>query len=54
MPLIALGVTACEYDDSALKADVNDLKDRITALEGQVNQMNEDIASLQDIINVLK
>lgn len=53
MPLIALGVTACEYDDSALKADVNDLKDRITALEGQVNQMNEDIASLQDIINAL-
>lgn len=53
MPLIAIGITACEYDDSELKADVNDLNDRITALEGQVNQMNEDIASLQDIINAL-
>ena len=53
MSLIALGITACEYDDSALKADVNDLKDRITALEEQVNQMNEDIVSLQDIIHAL-
>lgn len=53
MPLIALGITACEYDDSALKADVDDLKDRITALEEQVNQMNEDIVSLQDIIHAL-
>ncbi|OUN81152.1 PL29 family lyase N-terminal domain-containing protein [Bacteroides sp. An51A] len=53
MPLIALCITACEYDDSALKADVNDLKDRITALEGQVNRMNEDIVSLQDIIRSL-
>lgn len=53
MPLIALGVTACEYDDSTLKADVDNLKDRITALEGQVNQMNEDIVSLQDIIQSL-
>ena len=53
MPLIALGITACEYDDSALKADVDDLKDRITALEGQVNQLNEDIVSLKDIINAL-
>lgn len=53
MSLIALSITACEYDDSALKADVNDLKDRITALEEQVNQMNEDIVSLQDIIHAL-
>lgn len=53
MPLIALCITACEYDDSELKADVNDLKDRITALEEQVNRMNEDIVSLQDIIRSL-
>ncbi len=53
MPLIAAGITACEYDDSALKADVDNLKDRITALEEQVNHMNEDIVSLQDIIRSL-
>lgn len=53
MPLIALGITACEYDDSALKADVDDLKDRITALEGQVTQLNEDIVSLRDIIDAV-
>ena len=29
------------------------MKDRITALEEQVNQMNEDIVSLQDIIHAL-
>ena len=53
MPLIAAGITACEYDDSALKADVDNLKDRITALEEQVNHMNENIVSLQDIIRSL-
>lgn len=50
MLLIALGITACEYDDSALKADVDDLNDRLTALETQVDRMNADIVSLQDLI----
>ena len=34
MSLIALSITACEYDDSALKADVNDLKEEQFALLG--------------------
>ncbi len=51
--LMAASFTACEYDDSELKSDVSNLKDRITALEGQVNQMNEDIVSLQNIINAV-
>lgn len=52
--------TGCseEYDDSAIKGDIDDLKDKMTQLEQQINSLkqeaakiNDDIAAMQAIAN---
>lgn len=47
-----------EYDDSALKGEIDDLKDKVTNLEQQINalkqealKINDDIAAMQAIAN---
>ena len=40
-----------QYDDSELKSDINDLKSRMAALEQQCKNMNENLTSLQTIVN---
>lgn len=40
-----------QYDDSELKSDINDLKSRMAALEQQCKNINENLTSLQAIVN---
>ncbi|MBQ1979141.1 MAG: hypothetical protein II228_04715, partial [Alistipes sp.] len=56
----ALMWTGCaeEYDDSAIKGEIDDLKDKVTQLEQQINSLkqeaqkiNSDIAAMQAIAN---
>lgn len=53
--IIALAVTACSeaYDDSILREEIENLEDRVSALEQWQNEVNSDIASLQSIVNSL-
>lgn len=49
-----LALVSCEkYDDSSLKTDINDLSNRVTALENWQQQVNGNISSLQSIVNAL-
>lgn len=50
---VALGLGGC-YDDSKLWNKVDDLNDRLTALEKTVNAMNGDIESMDAIITTLQ
>lgn len=52
--LLIAGITSCDYDDSELKESIRTLEERIAAMEGQVNQLNTDIVSVQDIISSLE
>ena len=40
-----------QYDDSELKSDISDLKSRMAALEKQCKNMNENLTSLQAIVD---
>ena len=53
MAVVALAFTACsdDYDDTALWNQVNDNTNRIEALETWQEQMNKNIAALQELIN---
>ena len=51
--LLLLGCSD-KYDDSALRNDLNDLKNRVTKLEELCKQMNTNISSLQEIVKALK
>ena len=53
MAVVALAFTACsdDYDDTALWNQVNDNTNRIEALETWQEQMNNNIAALQELIN---
>ena len=50
---MAVSVNSC-FDDSALKNSIDDLKDRVEALENFQKQVQGDIASLQEIIAKLQ
>ena len=43
-----------QYDDSELKSDINDLKSRMAALEQQCKNMNENLTSLQAIVDAIQ
>lgn len=43
-----------QYDDSELKSDINDLKSRMAALEKQCKNMNENLTSLQAIVDAIQ
>ncbi len=51
---MALSVGCSEYDDTDLWNNVNDLKDRVAALETQLKRMNEDISSVKKIVDALQ
>ncbi len=48
LPMLFAG---CEYDDSELKNKVDDLDDRLTAVEAQVKSMNQHIQTLQQLLD---
>ena len=54
--LFAIGISfGCDnYDDSAVKADINNLKSRMDAFEQQCIRINENIASLQTLITAVQ
>lgn len=43
-----------KYDDSSIKSDINDLKQRVTTLEQQCKMMNENITSIQSILSAVQ
>ena len=54
--LCAVLCSSCgdEYDDSALRNDLNSLEARVAKLEEMCKQMNTNISSLQSIVNALQ
>lgn len=54
--LATLFIVSCsdDYDDTAIKGQINDLENRVTALEQLCQQMNTNISSLQTIVNALQ
>ena len=46
--------SSCKYDDDEVWDSVNNLADRVTALEAVTKQMNSDIAALQSIVSALQ
>lgn len=48
-----LAATVSCYDDSALKGEIDNLKERVTTLEDLMKTANQNISSLQDIIRAL-
>ena len=54
---LAISAILCgcgEYDDSAIKSDISDLNLRVTKLEQQCRNMNENVSSLQTIIAAIQ
>lgn len=47
---VALGAVACSDIDD-LRRDVDDLEHRVTALETQIQQLNDNVAALQTLMN---
>jgi len=47
-------VSSCKYDDDELWDSVNNLADRVTALETVTKQMNSDLSAMQSIISALE
>ena len=52
--MLATLIGCGQYDDSELKSDINDLKSRMAALEQQCKNMNENLTSLQTIVNAIQ
>lgn len=54
--LVASSLLACTepYDDTAIRSDIEDLKERVTKLEELCGQMNNNISSLQAIVAALQ
>ena len=52
--VLATLVGCGQYDDSELKSDINDLKSRMAALEKQCKNMNENLTSLQAIVDAIR
>ncbi|MBQ5719641.1 MAG: hypothetical protein IIV65_03735 [Alistipes sp.] len=54
--LAALFIVSCgdDYDDTAIKNQINDLENRVANLEQLCQQMNTNISSMQTILNALQ
>ena len=53
--MVLAAIVGCgQYDDSELKSDINDLKSRMAALEKQCKNMNENLTSLQAIVDAIQ
>ena len=52
--MLATFVGCGQYDDSELKSDINDLKSRMAALEKQCKNLNENLTSLQAIVDAIQ
>ncbi len=50
----AMFVSCDDYDDTDLWNSVNDLEDRVTALEELCGRLNNDISALQSVVNALQ
>ena len=50
MVVAAILIGCGEYDDSAIKSDIADLDSRVSALEQQCRNINENVSSLQTLI----
>lgn len=50
--LIAFGCS--KYDDTAIKSDISDLKNRVSSLESLCNQMNSNISTLKSAVEALQ
>ena len=48
--LLTLGFAGCSYDDDALWNKVDDLDDRVTAIEDKIKSMDQNISTLQSLI----
>lgn len=53
MLVVAAGCSD-EYDDTELRGSVEDLKNRLTKLEAQVSELNEDYATLSGLVSTLQ
>ncbi|MBO5831115.1 MAG: hypothetical protein J6R01_05880, partial [Alistipes sp.] len=49
-----LAAVGCQYDDTNIWNEMEQIKDRVETLEKSVIQTNEDIAALQAIVNALQ
>ena len=54
MALVGITLTSCEYDDSNLWNEIENVKNRVTALEEVVKKTNNDISTLQAIVEALQ
>ena len=54
MATLLIVVGCSKYDDSELTGRVDNLENRVTALEELCKQMNTNITSLQTIVNALQ
>lgn len=52
--LLLICTVSCKYDDGEIWDKVNSLDDRLTAIEGQLNQLNSDIESVSTIANAVQ
>lgn len=52
--MVGVSLTGCEYDDSELWNEIENVKDRVETLEEAVVKTNEDIVALQVIVNALQ
>ncbi len=52
--MVGVSLTGCEYDDSELWNEIENVKDRVETLEEAVVKTNEDIVALQTIVNALQ
>ena len=52
--ICGFSLMACEYDDTALWGEVDEIKGRVTDLEAAVERHNNDIVALQTIVNALQ
>ena len=52
--MLAALIGCGQYDDSELKSDISDLKSRMAALEKQCKNMNENLTSLQAIVDAIQ
>lgn len=49
--LLALVLVACGYDDTDLRADLDDLTGRVEALESQIARLNANLENVQTLVN---
>ena len=54
MAIVGITLTSCEYDDSNLWNEIEDVKNRVTALEETVKKTNNNISALQTIVEALQ